>query len=80
MSWFLKLWNAIGIDFTQASTWKGAVFMATAAGISIKPEYATAIVTVGTAVAGAIGVFIKGKTETAQVTTNSGANITVAVK
>lgn len=45
---------------SEASTWRGIVLILTALGVSLSPEQAEAIVTVGLAVAGAAGVATKG--------------------
>lgn len=45
---------------SEASTWRGIVLLLTALGVSLSPEQAEAIVTVGLAVAGAAGVATKG--------------------
>ena len=40
----------------EASTWRGAIMLLTAVGLKITPEMADAIISVGIAVAGAVGV------------------------
>jgi ribosomal protein L12E/L44/L45/RPP1/RPP2 len=45
----------------EASTWRGIVAIVTAAGIAIDPAQAEAIVALGLAVIGAIGVFFADK-------------------
>ena len=40
----------------EASTWRGAIMLLTALGLNITPEMADAIIGVGIAVAGAVGV------------------------
>jgi hypothetical protein len=45
----------------EASTWRGIVAIATAAGVSLEPAQADAIVALGLAVIGAIGVFFADK-------------------
>lgn len=40
----------------EPSTWRGLVFLLTSAGLGIAPELATLIVTVGTGLAGIIGI------------------------
>lgn len=45
----------------EASTWRGLVAIVTAAGISLSPELAEAIVALGLAVIGILGVFTKDK-------------------
>lgn len=42
----------------EASTWRGIVAIITAAGISLEPGQTEAIVALGLAVIGAIGVFL----------------------
>ena len=44
----------------EPSSWRGAVFLLTSAGIGIAPELGNAIITAGVAVAGLIGVITKG--------------------
>jgi len=46
----------------EASTWRGLVAIATAAGVSLSPELGEAIVAFGLAVIGILGVFTKDKT------------------
>jgi len=43
----------------EASTWRGLVAITTAAGVSLSPELAEAIVALGLAVIGILGVFTK---------------------
>lgn len=45
----------------EASTWRGLVAIVTAAGVSLSPELAEAIVALGLAVIGILGVFTKDK-------------------
>ena len=45
----------------EASTWRGIVAILTAAGVAISPAQADAIVALGLAVIGAIGVFTADK-------------------
>lgn len=40
----------------EASTWRGVIMLLTAVGLKITPEMADAIISVGIAVAGAVGV------------------------
>ena len=40
----------------EASTWRGVIMLLTAVGLKITPEMADAIIGVGIAVAGAVGV------------------------
>lgn len=51
MNWLVK-------RLREASTWRGLVWLATVAGLSLRPEQAEAIVTVGMAIAGLLGVFL----------------------
>ena len=46
----------------EASTWRGFILLLTSAGLTIAPELAVLIVTVGTGVAGIIGMFTSDKT------------------
>jgi hypothetical protein len=41
---------------TEVSTWKGLFLIATAAGATLAPELQNAIITIGLAVVGALGV------------------------
>lgn len=45
----------------EASTWRGIVALLTAAGVVLSPEQADAVVALGLAVIGAIGVFTADK-------------------
>lgn len=45
----------------EASTWRGLVAIVTAAGITLSPEQGEAIVALGLAVIGIIGVFFADK-------------------
>lgn len=45
----------------EASTWRGLVAIVTAAGIAVSPELAEAIVALGLAVIGILGVFTVDK-------------------
>ena len=51
MNWMLR-------RLREPSTWRGLVWLATVAGLSLRPEQAEAIVTVGMALAGLLGVFL----------------------
>ena len=51
----------LGINWHEPSTWRGIVYLVSAAGVTISPEQQGAIVSAGLAVAGAIGLFIKDK-------------------
>lgn len=45
----------------EPSTWRGAVLLATAAGVNIAPDLINAIVTFGLGLAGLLGVISKDK-------------------
>ena len=45
----------------EPSTWRGAVMVATAMGVSISPDKQEAIVTIGLALAGIVGVVTADK-------------------
>ena len=45
----------------EASTWRGLVALLTAVGVSVSPEQGEAIIALGLAVIGAIGVFTADK-------------------
>ena len=45
----------------EASTWRGIVAILTAAGVTLSPSQAEAIIALGLAVIGAIGVFTTDK-------------------
>ena len=51
----------LGIRWSEASTWRGIVYILMAAGIDISPEQQGAIVSAGLSIAGALGLFIKDK-------------------
>ena len=42
----------------EASTWRGVIMLLTAVGLNISPEMADAIISVGIAVAGAVGMLL----------------------
>jgi hypothetical protein len=44
----------------EASTWRGIVALLTAVGVTLSPEQTNAVVSVGLAVMGALGVFTAG--------------------
>lgn len=46
----------------EASTWRGVVLLATAAGVNVAPDLMNAIVTFGLGTAGLLGVLTKDKT------------------
>lgn len=45
----------------EASTWRGAILLLTAAGLHITPDMANVIITVGLSLAGGIGVAVPDK-------------------
>lgn len=45
----------------EASTWRGIILLLTAVGVPIAPAMADAIVSIGLALAGAVGVFAADK-------------------
>jgi len=45
----------------EASTWRGLIALATAAGVTLSPEQTTAIISAGLALIGLFGVFTKDK-------------------
>ena len=47
----------------EASTWRGIVLLLTAFGVQVAPEVQDAIISVGIAVAGAIGVLFPDSTK-----------------
>lgn len=51
----------------EASTWRGLVWLATVAGLSLRPDQAEAIVAVGMALAGLLGVFLSDEPKTVRV-------------
>jgi hypothetical protein len=44
--------------FREPSTWRGLVWLATVAGLAIRPDQSEAIMTFGMALAGLLGVFL----------------------
>lgn len=60
MSWLLR-------RLREPSTWRGLVWLATVAGLSLRPEQAEAIVTAGMALAGLLGVFTTDAPKTVRV-------------
>ncbi len=46
----------------EASTWRGLVALATAVGISVSPELSEALIALGLALIGILGVLTKDKT------------------
>lgn len=51
MNWMLR-------RLREPSTWRGLIWLATVAGLSLRPDQAEAIVTAGMALAGLLGVFL----------------------
>jgi len=45
--------------FSEPSTWRGLVGIATAAGVAVTPDQTSAVVSVGLAVAGVVGVITR---------------------
>lgn len=60
MKWLLR-------RLREPSTWRGLVWLATVAGLSLRPEQAEAIVTAGMALAGLLGVFTTDEPKTVKV-------------
>ena len=54
MNWLLR-------RLREPSTWRGLVWLATVAGLSLHPDQAEAIVSAGMALAGLLGVFLVEK-------------------
>lgn len=48
----------------EPSTWRGLVWLATVAGLSLRPDQAEAIITAGMALAGLLGVFLADEPKT----------------
>lgn len=44
----------------EKTTWRGLIYMATAAGVTLSPAHVEAIISAGLALAGAIHVFTRG--------------------
>ncbi len=57
MNWWLA-------RLREPSTWRGLVWLATVAGLSLRPDQMEAIVTVGMALAGLLGVFLRDEPNT----------------
>jgi len=49
---------------SEASTWRGIMMALTAFGVALSPEQIEAIIAVGLAIAGVIGIFFPDKVET----------------
>ena len=60
MNWWLT-------RFREPSTWRGLVWLATVAGLSLRPDQAEAIVTLGMALAGLLGVFLRDEPKTVRI-------------
>lgn len=45
----------------EPSSWRGLIYLLTAAGVPVAPELATSIISAGMALAGLIGVLAPGK-------------------
>lgn len=57
----IKALDYILARLAEASTWRGLVFVASAAGIALDPDKANAIAAAGMALVGAINIFRKEK-------------------
>lgn len=51
----------------EPSTWRGLVWLATVAGLSLRPDQAEAIVAAGMALAGLLGVFLSDEPKTVRI-------------
>ena len=60
MNWVLR-------RLREPSTWRGLVWLATVAGLSLKPGQAEAIVAAGMALAGLLGVFLSDEPKPVRV-------------
>lgn len=60
MNWLLR-------RLREASTWRGLVWLATVAGLSLRPDQAEAIVAVGMALAGLLGVFLSDEPKSVKI-------------
>lgn len=47
----------------EASTWRGIILLLTVCGVKLSPDQAAAIITLGLAIVGAVGVFAPDKKE-----------------
>jgi hypothetical protein len=54
-------WVKDRVDFSEPSTWRGAVGILTAFGLTISPEQSAAIVAFGLGLSGLIAVFNKDR-------------------
>lgn len=57
----IKMKNYLINRAKEASTWRGIILILTAIGVPVAPAMAEAIVSVGLALAGAVGVFTADK-------------------
>jgi hypothetical protein len=57
----MKILDYILARLAESSTWRGLVFVTSAAGIVLDPDKANAIAAAGMAIAGAINIFRKEK-------------------
>ena len=55
--------NLILNRLKEASTWRGLLLLVTAAGVTLSPDQKEAIITVGLALVGLVGVFTPDKTD-----------------
>jgi hypothetical protein len=60
MKWLLR-------RLREPSTWRGLVWLATVAGLSLRPEQAEAIVAAGMALAGLLGVFLPDESKNVRI-------------
>lgn len=56
-----KLKNFLIARLSERSTWRGLVLIATALGVTLSPEQAEAVITLGLAVVGVLGAFTADK-------------------
>lgn len=61
-------WRFLAERLREPSTWRGLVWALTASGIALKPEQVDAIIAVGMALAGLIGVFSSEKPARVEIT------------
>lgn len=60
MNWLLR-------RLREPSTWRGLVWLATVAGLSLRPDQAEAIVAAGMALAGLLGVFLSDEPKSVRI-------------
>lgn len=60
MNWLLR-------RLCEPSTWRGLVWLATVAGLSLRPDQAEAIVAAGMALAGLLGVFLSDEPKSVRI-------------